>query len=47
MFDNETALECVRVTGKCRDRSMQHTCSRHAACLCQGSGYALESTHGI
>ena len=31
MFGNATALEGLHVTGKYRDRSMQHTCSRHAA----------------
>ena len=31
MFGNVTALEGFHVTGKCRNRSMQHTCSRHAA----------------
>ena len=31
MFGNVTALEGLHVTGKYRDRSMQHTCSRHAA----------------
>ena len=31
MFCNVTALEGLYVTGKHRDRSMQHTCSRHAA----------------
>jgi len=28
---NVTALEGLHVTGKYRDRSMTHTCSRHAA----------------
>ena len=31
MFGNVTALEGLHVTGKYRDRSMHHTCSRHAA----------------
>ena len=31
MFGNVTALEGLQVTGKYRGRSMQHTCSRHAA----------------
>ena len=31
MFGNVTALEGLHVRGKHRDRSMQHTCSRHAA----------------
>ena len=31
MFGNMTALKGLHVTGKCKDRSMQHTCSRHAA----------------
>ena len=31
MFDNVTALEGSHVTGKYRDESMMHTCSRHAA----------------
>ena len=31
MFGNVTALEGLRVTGKYRNRNMQHTCSRHAA----------------
>ena len=31
MFGNVTALEGLHVTGKYRDRSMQHKCSRHAA----------------
>ena len=31
MFDNVTALEGLHVTGKYRDKSMTHTCSRHAA----------------
>ena len=30
MFGIVTALEGVHVTGKYRDRSMQHSCSRHA-----------------
>jgi len=30
-FGNVTALEVLHVTGKYRDRSMAHTCSRHAA----------------
>ena len=30
MFGNVTALEGLNVTGKYRDISMQHTCSRHA-----------------
>ena len=32
MFGNVTALEGLHVTGKHRDRSMQHTRPRHAAC---------------
>jgi len=31
MFGNVTALDGLHVTGKYRDISMQHTCSRHAA----------------
>ena len=31
MFGNVTALEGLHVTGKYKDKSMQHTCSRHAA----------------
>jgi len=31
MFGNVTALEGLLVTGKCRDRSTQRTCSRRAA----------------
>ena len=31
MLGNVTTLEGLHVTGKYRDRSMQHTCSRHAA----------------
>ena len=31
MFGNVTALEGLHVTGKYRDRSMLHTCPRHAA----------------
>ena len=31
MIGNVTALKGLHVTGKDRDRSMQHTCSRHAA----------------
>ena len=31
MFGNVTALEGLHVTGNYRDKSMQHTCSRHAA----------------
>ena len=31
MFDNVTALAGVHVTGKYRNRSMQPTCSKHAA----------------
>jgi hypothetical protein len=31
MFGNLTAREGLRVTGRYRNRSMQHTCSRHAA----------------
>jgi len=31
MFGNVTALEGLHVTGKYRDASMMHTCSRHAA----------------
>jgi len=31
MFGNVTALKGLHVTGNYRDRSMQHTCSRHAA----------------
>ena len=31
MFCNETAPEGLHVTGEYMDRSMQHTCSRHAA----------------
>ena len=31
MFGNVTALEGLHVTGKYRDKSMTHTCSRHAA----------------
>ena len=31
MFGNVTALVGLDVTGKYRNRSMQHTCSRHAA----------------
>jgi len=31
MFGNVTALEGLHVTGQYRDRSMQHTWSRHAA----------------
>ena len=31
MNGNVTALEGLHVTGKYRDGSMQHTCSRHAA----------------
>ena len=31
MLGNVTTLEELHVTGKHRDRSMQHTCSRHAA----------------
>ena len=30
MFGNVTALEGLHETGKYRNRSMQHTCSRHA-----------------
>ena len=29
MFGNVTALVGLHVTGKYRDKSMQHTCSRH------------------
>ena len=29
MFGNVTGLEGLHVTGKYRDISMQHTCSRH------------------
>ena len=29
MFGNVTALEGLHVTGKHKDRSMHHTCSRH------------------
>ena len=32
MFGNVTALEGLHVIGKYSDISMQHTCSRHAAC---------------
>ena len=41
MFGHVAALEGLQVTGKYRDRSMQHTCSRHAAWdphRCRGSG---------
>ena len=31
MFGNVTALEELHVTGKYRDRSMQHPCSRYTA----------------
>ena len=31
MFGNVTALDGLHVTGKCRDISMTHTCSSHAA----------------
>ena len=31
MFGNVTALVGLHVTGKYRDESMMHTCSRHAA----------------
>ena len=31
MSGNVTALEGLHVTGKYRNRSMRHTCSRHAA----------------
>jgi len=31
MFGDVTTLEGLHVTGKYRDRSKQHTCSRHAA----------------
>ena len=31
MFGNVIALEGLHVPGKYRDKSMQHTCSRHAA----------------
>ena len=31
MFGNVAALEGLHVTGKYRDKSMTHTCSRHAA----------------
>ena len=31
MFGNVSALEGLHVTGKYRDKSMTHTCSRHAA----------------
>jgi len=31
MFGNVAALQGLRVTGKYRNRSMRHTCSRHAA----------------
>ena len=31
MFGNVTALEGLHVTGKYKDKRMQHTCSRHAA----------------
>ena len=31
MFGIVTTLEGLHVTGKYRDRSMQHTCSKHAA----------------
>ena len=31
MFGNVTALEGLHVTGKDTDKSMLHTCSRHAA----------------
>jgi hypothetical protein len=31
MVGNATALERLHVTGKHRKRSMEHTCSRHAA----------------
>ena len=31
MFGNVTALVGLHVTGKCRVKSMTHTCSRHAA----------------
>ena len=31
MFGNVTAVDGLHVTGKYRDRSMQHTCSRHVA----------------
>ena len=36
MFGNVTALEGLHVTGNYRYRSMQHTCSRHAAWDPQG-----------
>ena len=41
MFGNVTALEALHVTGKYRDRSMQHTCSRHAATLLPYTPYAF------
>ena len=31
MFGNVTALAGLHVTGKYRDRGMQHTCSRRAS----------------
>jgi len=31
MFGNVAALEGLHVTGKFRDKGMQHICSRHAA----------------
>jgi len=31
MFGNVTALEGLHATGKYRDKSMTHTCSRHPA----------------
>jgi len=31
MFGNVAALEGLHVTGKYRDKSMTHSCSRHAA----------------
>ena len=47
MFGNVTALEGLHVTGKYRDRSKKHTCSRHSAWYPQrvaGGQVAWEST---
>ena len=33
MFGNVTALGGLHVAGKCRDRSMQHTCSMRPGIL--------------
>ena len=37
MFGKVTALEGLHVPGKYRDKSMTHTCSRHATCLTVGA----------